>query len=129
MELNDIIRWFHLLGATVWIGGMITIAAVVPALRSSGVNRDQLRAMARRYGVVSWVAMVISIVTGIAQIFRLDIELTGALAAKLSLVAIAVSLAFVHRELARVAGPGLRGAMEGALLVVSLGILAAAVAV
>jgi len=129
MQMNDIIRWFHLLAAMVWIGGMITVAAIVPALRASGVSREQLRAMARRYGLVSWIAMALSVVTGIAQTLRLDVELSAALAIKLVLVSIAVMLAFAHREIARHSGPALRGAMEGALLVVSLGILAAAVAV
>jgi len=128
VEMNDVIRWFHLLAATVWVGGMITVAAIVPALRSNGVSRKQLQAMARRFGAVSWLAMAVAITTGIAQIFRLDVELTGALAAKLILVGAAVMLAFAHREIARNAGPAWRGVMEGALLMVGLGILAAAVA-
>jgi len=106
---------------------MITVAAVVPALRGSGVSRDQLRVMARRYGVVSWVAMVVAVITGIFQVLRLDVALTGALAVKLILVSLVVTLAFVHREIARNAGPVLRGVIESTLLVASLGILAAAV--
>ncbi len=107
---------------------MITVAAIVPALRSNGVSRDQLRAMARRFGSTSWVAMAVAVITGILQILRLDVELTGALATKLVLVGVVITVAFVHRQMARRAGPALRGALEGALLVISLGILAAAVA-
>ena len=129
VELNDLIRWFHLLAATVWIGGMITVGALVPALRSAGVERKQLQAMARRFGVVSWTAMLVAVATGVAQIFRLELELSPALAWKITLVGVAVSIALVHQQTARHVGPAWRGAMEGALLLIGLAILAAAVAI
>ncbi len=84
--------------------------------------------MARRFGVVSWMAMAVSVITGIDQILRFDLDLSGALATKVILVAIVIGLSFVHREIARNARPALRGAIEGMLLLVSLGILTAAVA-
>jgi len=128
MTVDDVIHWFHLVAATVWIGGMITVAAVVPALRSAGVEREHLQVMARRFGVVSWTAMLVSVTTGVAQVFRLDIDLSPALAWKVALVGIAISIAFVHQQMARHVGPAIRGVMEGALLLVGLAILAAAVA-
>lgn len=128
VPLDDVIRWFHLLAATVWIGGMITVAALVPALRKAGVAREQIQAGARRFGVVAWFALTVSVVTGITQLVRLDVEMGAPLAVKLILVGIAVSLAFVHQEIARGVSPGVRGAMEGMLLVLALGILGAAVA-
>ena len=129
VQLNDVLHWFHLLAASVWVGGMITMGAVVQAARSADVSRDQLRSMARRFGAVSWAAMALAVVTGIAQVFRLDIDLSAAFAIKLTLVSVAVALSFAHREIARGASPAVRGAMEAALLLLSLGILAAAVAV
>jgi uncharacterized membrane protein len=113
----------------IWIGGMITVGALVPALRSADIQRSQLRAMARRFGVVAWVAMVTSIVTGIIQIARLDVDLEATLAIKIILVGIAVSVALVHQQAASHVGPALRGAMEGASLLIGLAILAASVAV
>ncbi|MCH7585323.1 MAG: hypothetical protein IH941_09195 [Acidobacteria bacterium] len=129
MVLDDLIRWFHLLAAMVWIGGMITVGALVPALRSAGVERKQLQAMARRFGVVSWTAMLVAVVTGVAEIFRLDIDLSPALAWKITLVGVAISIAFIHQQTARHVAPALRGAMEGASLLIGLAILAAAVAI
>ena len=129
VQLNDILHWFHLLAVSVWVGGMITMGAIVQAARSAGVSRDQLRAMARRFGAVSWVAMALAVATGIAQVFRLDVELSAPFAIKLTLVSVVVALAFAHREMAREASPAVRGAMEAALLLISLAILAAAVAV
>jgi putative copper export protein len=129
MQLNDVLHWFHLLAAAVWVGGMITMGAVVQAARSADVSRDQLRSMARRFGALSWAAMALAVVTGVAQVFRLDVDLTAPFAIKLILVSLVVALAFAHREIARGASPAVRGAMEAVLLLLSLGILAAAVAV
>jgi uncharacterized membrane protein len=129
MELDGVIRWVHLLAASVWIGGSLTVAAAVPALRAAGVDRDQLRALARRFGVVAWVAMAASVATGIVQIARLEPELGPALGIKLMLVGFAVSLAYAHQLFARNASPAMRGLMEGGSLVLALVILAAAVAV
>ena len=49
--------FFHLLGAAVWLGGTITVGALVPALRRAGAERPQLQAMARQFGKVSWAAI------------------------------------------------------------------------
>lgn len=128
--LDDAIRWLHLLAAMVWIGGMITVAAIVPSLKRAGVAREQIRAAARRFGVVAWTAMGVSALTGVAQLARLDVEVRGntALVVKLALVGTAVALAFTHQEIAQGVSPAARGLMEGFLLLLGLGILAAAVA-
>ena len=128
--LDDLIRWIHLLAAAIWIGGMITVAALVPALRGARATSDQIRAAARRFGVVAWSAIGASVATGIIQLIRLDVPTRGntALAIKLLLVGVAVAVAWVHQIVARTASPALRGALEGSLLLLALGILAAAVA-
>ncbi len=128
MAVDDVIRWFHILAATVWIGGMLTVAALVPALRKVGVSREQIQAAARRFGVVAWAALSVSVATGITQVIRLDVELAAPLTVKLILVSVAVSLAFVHQEIARHASAALRGAMEAVLLLLALAVLGAAVA-
>lgn len=130
MFVDDLIRWFHLLAAAVWIGGMIVVASIVPALRKSGAERRHLQAAARRFGAVAWVALTLSAVTGVLQLYRLQIEVRGntTLMVKLLLVGLAVGIAFTHQELARDANPAVRGAMEGMLLLIGLGILTAAVA-
>lgn len=108
---------------------MITMAVLVPVLRRGGASRELIQAAARRYGLASWVAITVSVTTGVLQLFRFDYELNGALAIKLVLVSISITLAFVHQELARNVGPAARGIMEATLLVLGLGILAAAVAI
>jgi putative copper export protein len=130
MSVDDTIRWIHLVAAAVWVGGQITVAALVPALRKAGATTDQVRTAARRFGVVAWTAIGVSVATGVIQLIRLDYPTRGntPLLIKLVLVGLAVVVAWVHQIVARSAPPALRGAMEGTLLVLALAILAAAVA-
>jgi putative copper export protein len=128
--MDDTIRFLHLLAAAVWIGGMITVGALVPAMRRAGATQEVVRATARRFGVVAWAALGLAIATGIAQLFTLSIPTRGnaALAIKLVLVALAAFVAWLHQMLSRDASPALRAALQGVLLVLGLGILAAAIA-
>ena len=47
---------------------MIALAAVVVALRRAGVDRPSLQAAARAFAKVSWSAMGVAFLTGIAQV-------------------------------------------------------------
>lgn len=130
MSLDEMIRWIHIVAAAVWVGGQITVAALVPALRKAGATTDHVRAAARRFGTVAWTAIGVSVLTGIVQLIRLDYPTRGntALLIKLVLVGIAVAVAWFHQMIARGAPPALRGALEGTLLLLALAIVAAAVA-
>lgn len=123
------VRWFHLLAAAVWIGGTITLAALVPALRKSGATTEQIRAAARRFGIVAWTALSVSVATGVIQLLRLHLPVSGntRLTIKLALVGVAVVVAWVHQVTAARSRPAVRGAVEGLTLVLALVILAMAV--
>ena len=43
------VRYLHLLAAAVWLGGLITMWAVVAVLRAAGAERSLLKAAARRF--------------------------------------------------------------------------------
>jgi len=129
MSVDELIRWVHITAATVWVGGMITMATLVPVLRKGGASIELIRAGARRFGHLTWIGITISVATGILQLFRFDYDLTAPLATKLVLVSLSITLAFVHQEIAKHVGPALRGAMEGVLLILGLAIIAAAVAI
>jgi putative copper export protein len=60
----DTVRLFlHILAATVWVGGQLTVAALVPVLRRFGA--DVAGAAARRFNQVAWTAFGVLIATGI----------------------------------------------------------------
>jgi putative copper export protein len=63
----DTVRLFlHVLAATVWVGGQLTLAALVPVLRRQGPEAP--RAAARRFNLVAWPAYGVLIATGIWNI-------------------------------------------------------------
>lgn len=57
-----LVLWLHVIAATVWIGGQITLAALVPVLRS--VEGLPVLA-ARRFQWLAWTAFAVLIVTGV----------------------------------------------------------------
>ena len=73
MTADEVLLWIHIVAASVWVGGLITLGALVTALRRGGAGRPLLQAMARRFGTVSWTAMVVAVATGIWQVGRLNI--------------------------------------------------------
>jgi putative copper export protein len=55
--------FIHVLAASIWVGGQIVLAGVVPVIRSQ--NRDLLPRIAEKFARVSWPAFVIAFATGI----------------------------------------------------------------
>ncbi len=63
----DTIRLFlHVLAATIWVGGQLTLAALVPALRGAGA--DVPRSAARAFNRIAWPAFGVLILTGVWNI-------------------------------------------------------------
>ena len=129
----DVVRWIHLLSAAVWVGGLLTLGVVVGAARRAGADRALLQAMARQFGRLSWLAMIGSIATGVLQLLAMDVS-TGVdtdfgriLFVKLLLVGGAVALALGHQMTARNTSPRVRGLIQALILLLSLGVLVAAV--
>lgn len=124
-----IVRWIHLVAAATWLGGLVVMGPLVFSLRRAGADTEMLRAAARGFGRVTWIAMAVAVVTGLAQVHLLMLPWAyGRLHWKLGAVALAVALAGFHQLTARTASPRSRGAVQGLILLASLGIFAAAVA-
>lgn len=117
----DAVFYLHLLGASVWVGGLVVVAGLVPAVRSVTDDRSVLRAMARRFGVISWAAMGLLVLTGL--VLALDRPWTSALSVKIGLVAVSVGLAAWHGLAAANQSPAVRGSIQGGILVLALVIL------
>ena len=126
----DTIRLFlHVLAATVWVGGQITLAALVPVLRRRGAEIP--RAAARRFNQVAWPAFGVLIVTGIWNIAAVRSQIHGSyrttLIVKLVVVAISGVAALLHARARTPAGQAAVGALTGlsALAALFLGVLLA----
>ena len=129
MTIDGTLRLFLLLAAGVWVGGLIVLGSVAGNLRRYGARPDQMRAMARGYGRVAWPAMVISAITGFWQTDRLAVDMgRAAMTVKLLLVVVVVALAGLHQLTARHSKPAVRGVLQAVILLLSLAVLGAAVA-
>ena len=125
----DTIRLFlHVLAATVWVGGQITLAALVPVLRRGA---EIPRAAARRFNQVAWPAFGVLIVTGIWNVAAVRSQIHGSyrttLIVKLVVVAISGVTALLHTRARTPAGQAVFGALTGlsALAALFLGVLLA----
>jgi putative copper export protein len=126
----DTIRLFlHVLAATVWVGGQITLAALVPVLRRLGAEIP--RAAARRFNQVAWPVFGVLVVTGIWNIAAVRSKVTGSyettLIVKLIVVVISGVTAALHARARSPAGLAVFGALTGisALAALFLGVLLA----
>ncbi len=127
MTTLELVKWVHLLAAAVWTGGLIVLAFLVTAIRSATDDRTVLQATARRFGVVSWTAMAVAIATGLWQLIewpltKRELEHNG------TLIILAIVLTLVHQFTAKRTGPAVRGILQLLIIVVSIGIYGAAVA-
>ena len=60
---SETIRLFlHVIAATIWVGGQLTLAGLVPGLRE--LNADAPRAVARKFNRIAWPAFAVLVVTG-----------------------------------------------------------------
>lgn len=72
----DSIRvFFHVLAASVWVGGQITVAGIVPAMRRS--YPESTKTLAQAFGRVAWVAFGLTVVTGMWSLMAVDITDTS----------------------------------------------------
>jgi uncharacterized membrane protein len=109
-----LIIWLHLLAMAFFVGGQLMLAAVVvPAARGT----EQMRAIARGFGVGTLYALGVLIATGVALASHFDKWDDAALHAKLGLVVLTGVLVLVH-----IRRPTWR-ALDGAIFVASLAIV------
>ena len=122
---DSTVRLFlHVLAATVWVGGQIALAALVPVVRRTG-GTDATRAAARRFELVAWPAFAVLIATGIWNLFAVHVDDRSSnyqttVVVKLVVVAVSGLGAAGHIVLAR-RRPALGGAMAGIALLAALG--------
>jgi len=126
----DTIRLFlHVLAAAVWVGGQITLAALVPVLRRLGTEVP--RTAARRFNQIAWPAFAVLVVTGIWNIAAVHAQINGGyettLVVKLIVVAISGAAAALHARARNPRWIAAFGALTGlsALAALFLGILLA----
>ena len=62
----------HVLAVSVWIGGQLIMAALVPVLRAAGP--DVPRQAAQRFGRVAWPFFALAVLTGLWNLVEIDFD-------------------------------------------------------
>lgn len=126
----DTVRLFlHVLAATVWVGGQLALAALVPVLRATGSEVPAVAA--RGFARIAWPAFAVLIVTGVWNIFAERAHDHGSyrvtLIVKLVVVALSGITAALHARARTRRGLAVFGALTGltALAALFLGVLLA----
>ena len=124
----SVIRLFlHVLAATVWVGGQLTLAGLVPGLRAAAPEAPKLAA--RRFNRIAWPAYAVLVATGIWNIGAVgkdrSTEFWVTLFVKIVVVALSGITAFLHARATSRAGLALFGALTGvtALAALFLGVM------
>jgi len=127
---GDVRLFLHVLGATVWVGGQIIFSALVPVLRRLG--NDVLTPVARQLTQILWIGFALLIVTGVWNLFAVDLGSQSqaykrTLYVKLAIVAISGAAAWIHTHVASARARALWGATTGitALAALLLGVVLA----
>jgi uncharacterized membrane protein len=110
------VLYLHLLAMAFFVGGQLVFGiAVVPILRDDAdPERTRMRAVARRFGYGSLVALGVLVATGWAMAAHYDLFDSSTLQVKLSLVGAVIGLTVIH-----LSRPKLH-ALQAAILLVSL---------
>jgi putative copper export protein len=128
----ETVRLFlHVLAATIWVGGQLVLAALVPVLRRFG--SEATSAVARQFNRVAWAAFAVLILTGIWNITAISgtssdtASYRTTLMVKLTVVVLSGITAFVHTRVKTPRGRAIWGALTGltALAALFLGVLLA----
>lgn len=126
---GDALRLFlHVAAATVWLGGQLTLAGLVPGLRR--LDEAAPRAAARGFNRIAWPAFGVLVLTGVWSLRAVDIGSTTTayqvtVALKLAVVALSGVAALFHTLASTRAGLALWGALSAlsSLAALFLGVL------
>ena len=123
VDATTIRLFLHVLAATVWVGGQLTLAGLVPGLRALGP--DAPKTVARRFNRIAWPAFAILFVTGLWNLAETHVgdrssAWIATLFAKLVVVALSGIGAALHARAATKQALALWGGLSGLTALLSL---------
>jgi uncharacterized membrane protein len=90
------VHYLHLIAMAFFVGGQLVVAAAVVPVERRYTDRTRMRAIGRRFGAGSVLALVVLAATGIAMADHYGYWSSGTLQVKLILVGIVVVLTTGH---------------------------------
>jgi len=115
----------HVLAATVWVGGQITVTGLLPTIRTLG--DDAPKQVARAFARLLWPAYAVLIVTGFWNISAVHAKNASSawnavLGIKITFVLIAGVAVFLHQRSTSKVGLAVWGSIGGVASIVALGL-------
>ncbi len=111
------VLYVHLIAMAYFVGGQLVIGLALVPIERVNPDPERMRAVARRFGISSAVALAILLITGIAMADHLNSWSSGTLQIKLVLIGILIVLTLVHLRFPRA------HALQAAILLVTLAIV------
>ena len=96
------VLYLHLVARAYFLGGQLLLAAAVVPVERRNPDPERLRAVARRFGIGSVVALAVLLASGVAMAEHLQLWSSETLQLKLALVGALIVLTLVHLRLSRV---------------------------
>ncbi|GAT68178.1 hypothetical protein PS9374_03839 [Planomonospora sphaerica] len=126
VSLDTLRVFLHVLAATVWVGGQLTLAFLVPALRATG--EGVTKAAARAFDRVAWPAYAVLLATGVWNLLDGigdDPAYRRTLEVKVAVVVVSGVAAFLHARAKTRGALAAFGALSGlsALAALFLGVM------
>jgi putative copper export protein len=127
---TDSIRLFlHVIGATIWVGGQLVFAALVPVLKRK--DADLPKIVAKQFNKIAWPAYILLLITGVWNMSTLPKAVpsnySAVLGVKMTVVIFSGVAAYLHSRAKSTKSMALWGALSGlsALSATYLGVLLA----
>ncbi|MBG0812612.1 hypothetical protein [Planomonospora sp. ID82291] len=126
VSLDTLRVFLHVLAAAVWVGGQLTLAFLVPALRAAG--EGVTKAAARAFDRVAWPAYAVLLATGVWNLLDGigdDPAYRRTLEVKVAVVVVSGVAAFLHARAKTRGALAAFGALSGlsALAALFLGVM------
>lgn len=89
--------FLHVLSASIWVGGQLVLAALVPTVRTFGPDATQK--VARAFNRIAWPAFGVAVLTGLWNVFEIPLQDLQHPWIELKILAVVLSGtgAFVHQ--------------------------------
>lgn len=123
IDSNTIRLFLHVIAATVWVGGQLTLAGLVPTLRA--LDPAAPKAAARQFNRIAWPAFGVLVLTGVWNLVEVEVgdrstAYQVTLFVKLSIVAVSGISAFLHTQARTRRGLAIWGALSGVATIAAL---------
>tara|TARA_Y100000996_G_scaffold329835_1_gene265972 strand:- start:1205 stop:1585 length:381 start_codon:yes stop_codon:yes gene_type:complete len=116
--MENILKFIHMIGLSIWIGSMVTWAFFAPKLNKFDPTRNTTGVLRNLFSKISWSSYAVSILSGITLYF-LNQSTTSNWYIEVSVLALA-GIVIAFHSLATNVSEAVRGIFNGVMLLLAL---------